>query len=742
MAQCHFNPAGRSENPDIYKKEEMFMKRGLKWYYMMKPVRMMVAVFISIAFVLSSFTTEASAAGYDDAVSGVFTFTEEGISASGESGFKISGTSLTINEAGTYMITGSCSEGNVKVKKGTTGVTLILSDLSLACSTTAPVAVNKECGQTVIILDGHSSLTDSETDETLEDYEGAAIKVKNGSSLIIKGDGILDVNGVTKNGIKGGSEVDITVEGGTINIASANNALASDNSVSVTGGTINITAADDGIKSEPDEDDTTSLGNISISGGNISVTCTDDAIHASENVDISGGILTINAGDDGVHADTALTIGTEGSTDKYPMITVESSYEGLEAGNVYIYSGTCKVNSSDDGINAAGGSTSGSDPGMGGGNTFNPGGRPGGSGRFTPGSSTASGDYAIYIYGGNVYVKAGGDGIDSNGPEYLYGGNVVVWGAASNSSARDNSPLDADGSIVLKGATVFAAGSGQMAETPASDSQNYVKSTSTISSGSGIYVKDKSGNTVYATNAIEQVNYVLYSSPELASGASISSGAAVDEKDDDASTDDETSGDDASADDTSTDDTSTDDTSTDDDTSADDDTSTDDDTSVDEVSVAYRTYVQKNGWMGFVTDGTMSGTAGKSLRLEGIQIKLSTDAELSVNYKTYCQTYGWLSWSKNGQMNGTKGEAKRLEAIRIKLSGADADKYDIYYRVHAQSYGWLDWAKNGQIAGTMGLAKRLEAIQIVVVPKGSEAPASSYKGIRSTQAKACYKKNG
>ena len=72
--------------------------------------------------------------------------------------------------------------------------------------------------------------------------------------------------------------------------------------------------------------------------------------------------------------------------------------------------------------------------------------------------STTASDYAIYVYGGDVYVKAGGDGIDSNGPEYLYGGNVVVWGAASDSNARDNSPLDADGSIVLKGATVFAAG--------------------------------------------------------------------------------------------------------------------------------------------------------------------------------------------------------------------------------------------------------------------------------------------
>ena len=753
----------------------------------MNAVWLIITILIIFAFIISSLSITAKAD--EAAYTGEFTFTDEGVTASGDSsGYKISGTALTINEAGTYLITGSCSEGSVKVKKGTTGVTLVLSDLTLTCSTTAPLAVNKDCGQTIITLNGVSTITDNEADETSEDYEGSAIKVKNGSNLLINGDGVLNVNGATKNAIKGASEVDITIAGGTINASAANNALASDGSVTITGGTINILSADDGIKSVPDEDDTASAGKITISGGSVTVNCTSDAIYASNSVDISGGTFDITTcggynstsfdsnsssakgikassdiedaepaitisggvfslntaddaihsdatvtvtggtfniytGDDGMHGDTTLTLGTEGGSNKDLSVTVSSSYEGLEAGNVYVYSGTYEINSSDDGMNSAGGSSNGSDPGWGGGNSFRPS-RPGGGG-FNPGGQSSSGDYAIYIYGGKLYVKAGGDGLDSNGPLYLYGGDITVWGAASNSQARDNSPLDADGSILLKGATVFAAGSGQMAETPASGSQNYVKSTSTIASGKGIYVKDSSGNTVYSTNAIEQVNYVLYSSPSLSSGASITAGEAVEEKD----TSEETVDDDSS----SSDDTKDDGSSSEQNTSEDDE--------LEPVSVLYRTYIQKNGWMSYVSDGTMSGTSGKSLRLEAIQIKLDTDADLGIQYKTYCQTYGWLNWSSNGALNGTRGEAKRLEAIRIKLTGADADKYDIYYRVHAQSYGWLDWAKNGQISGTMGLAKRLEAIQIIVVPKGSEPPTSSYKGIKSTNALAYYKKN-
>lgn len=143
------------------------------------------------------------------------------------------------------------------------------------------------------------------------------------------------------------------------------------------------------------------------------------------------------------------------------------------------------------------------------------------------------------------------------------------------------------------------------------------------------------------------------------------------------------------------------------------------------VGVTYRTHVQREGWQAWKSNGAMSGTSGKALRLEGIEIKLTGDTglDLGVEYKTHIQKYGWESkWKQEGQMSGTKGEAKRLEAIKIRLTGSDAAKYDIYYRVHAQSYGWLGWAKNGEEAGTAGQGKRLEGIEIKVVKKG-EVPS-------------------
>ena len=91
-------------------------------------------------------------------------------------------------------------------------------------------------------------------------------------------------------------------------------------------------------------------------------------------------------------------------------------------------------------------------------------------------------------------------------------------------------------------------------------------------------------------------------------------------------------------------------------------------------------------------------------------------------------------------MSGTSGKSYRLEAIEIKLDGELAEHYDIYYRVHAQNYGWLGWTYNGRNAGTAGYAKRLEGIQIVLVEKGKAGPGKTYGGITSDQNAAYIEK--
>ena len=150
-------------------------------------------------------------------------------------------------------------------------------------------------------------------------------------------------------------------------------------------------------------------------------------------------------------------------------------------------------------------------------------------------------------------------------------------------------------------------------------------------------------------------------------------------------------------------------------------------------NLSYRTHVQNVGWQAWRTNGGFSGTSGRSLRLEGINIKLTNkDHTGGIRYKTHIQNIGWeKDWRVDGAMSGTSGRALRLEAIEIELYGEMANYYDVYYRVHAQNVGWMGWAKNGADAGTAGYGRRLEGIQIVLVKKGAAAPATNLGGINS-----------
>ncbi len=215
---------------------------------------------------------------------------------------------VKISDSGTYVVTGSSSDGNITVKKGSTGVVLVLDDLDLTSTTGATVAVNKEA-QVKIIISGNVTLTDNEnpddensTDEAIADaFDGAAMKFKANSQVYLTGDGTLTINGNAKNGIKTGDDSSLIVDGGV---------------------TVNIKAVNDGIN------------------GNYDVT-------------LLGGNFTIEAGDDAIHADHILTLGREDGTG--PNVRVTGSNEGLEGTVVNVFGGDITIHSTDDAINAANG---------------------------------------------------------------------------------------------------------------------------------------------------------------------------------------------------------------------------------------------------------------------------------------------------------------------------------------------------------------------------------------------------
>lgn len=154
-------------------------------------------------------------------------------------------------------------------------------------------------------------------------------------------------------------------------------------------------------------------------------------------------------------------------------------------------------------------------------------------------------------------------------------------------------------------------------------------------------------------------------------------------------------------------------------------------------SVVYRLRGQTYGWQNtWSKDGQVSGTFSK--RLEGLTVSLGPSKYLGgIAYRTYVESEGWKNWASNGSISAGKKKNKRIEALQIKLTGEMANHYDVYYRVYLQSFGWLDWAVNGQTAGGAGVYRRIEKIQIVLRDKDTGEPGD-LEGIISAKPHAYY----
>ena len=368
----------------------------------------LLAALLASALAVGMLPTSACAASdYTTANATLVTLTDSSATAKGKyTGYEIDGTDVSITAAGTYVFSGDCDNGSITVKKGVTGVTIVLNGLTLTNDDSAAITLNKTAEASLIAAAG---TTNTVADTEGSNDENAAVKVKSGAALAIGGTGTLTVDGNAKNGIKGAADAVITVAEVKLNINAVNDGLSCDDELNITGGTLSITAGGDAVKASPDtgdtgNPDTTSLGNVTI----------------------SGGTLTLTTGDDGVHADNDLVIGTKGaSSTSTPRINITASYEGLEGTTVTVYSGDIDVAASDDGVNAA--------------------------------SSTLgerSDKYAISIAGGDLYIDAGSDGLDSNNDINITGGKVEVYGA----DAMMDAAIDYDGTFTLSGGTLFGAG--------------------------------------------------------------------------------------------------------------------------------------------------------------------------------------------------------------------------------------------------------------------------------------------
>lgn len=108
-----------------------------------------------------------------------------------------------------------------------------------------------------------------------------------------------------------------------------------------------------------------------------------------------------------------------------------------------------------------------------------------------------------------------------------------------------------------------------------------------------------------------------------------------------------------------------------------------------------------------------------------LSAKLKEGYKGKLSYRPYVNNGGWLQFYSDGQPAGGTEGSTYVEAIQMHLTGEASKLYDLYYAVSTANRGQLGFAAEGQIAGAMDVGDSITDLKVVLVPKGTGAPATT-----------------
>ena len=228
-----------------------------------------------------------------------YTITLNGSSATTDAkGVEIDGGEVKITSGGVYRVSGSLSDGQLKVKtdNDNESVVLVLDGVDITNKSGAAIHIKNALSAYIVALSGTTNtVTDTASYEfAADDTDGEPdATVFSKKDLVIGGKGSLIVNANYSAAIKGKDNLYIT--DAALTVTSVDDGIKGRDSLSILGGDIAVTAQNDGIKTTNDQD--SDMGNLVVSGGKLSITAGTDGIQSENTVAISGGEITIKTAD-------------------------------------------------------------------------------------------------------------------------------------------------------------------------------------------------------------------------------------------------------------------------------------------------------------------------------------------------------------------------------------------------------------------------------------------------------------
>lgn len=410
-------------------------------------------------------------------------------------GVEISDSVITILKEGTYILSGSLTEGQIIVDAADTDkLQLVLDNASVNCSTSAALYVRQADKVFVTLADGSENHLSNQEDFIAIDDNNVDAVIFSKEDLTLNGTGSLSITAAYGHGIV--SKDDLVLTGGNYQITAADHALSGKDSVRIADGNFQLSSGRDGIHADYDADteeasDDRDRGFIYIAGGEFQITAGDDGMQASSFAQIADGKYQIGAVDDGIHADAEASVHNG-------ELTISECYEGIEGQTVEITGGTISIISEDDGLNAAGGNDQSS---FAGGRREDP--------------FAVDEDCEIRISGGTITIQASGDGIDSNGNLYVSGGEIYVSGPDNDG----NGALDYAGEAQITGGIIAASGGSGMAQNfgESSTQGTMLVNLPEWTEGTAV-LTDSSGAEVISFTPEKKYNSILLSTPQIQQG--------------------------------------------------------------------------------------------------------------------------------------------------------------------------------------------------------------------------------
>lgn len=496
----------------------------------------------------ASIAAEDIDVGYDEESSVGITFADGSAAIDGE-GATAEGKTVTISQAGTYILSGTATNGRIIVSADKTAeIKLIFNGLDITCSDNAPLLVSKAKKVYIVLEDGTENvLTDSANYSLGEDDSNTDGAIFSKADLTINGSGTLTVNANYKHGIV--SKDDLVITDGNINVTSASTAMEGKDSIKISGGTFNISAGTNGIKSTNTE--ASDKGFISVTGGSFTVVANNDAFEAETVLSIQGGSFDITTGGGSANASMKSDgtpnsdwhnnmgnggggpngmgrpddngNGTGGEPPAMPTAdntdttdSISTSAKALKAGNeVNISGGEFKIDSADDSVHSNGNivitggniSVASGDNGM----------HANGNLTISDGTVDITKSYEgiegsiVTIDGGTISVAASDDGIN------CAGGTVCVCGPTNGG----NGALDYNGTATVTGGTLIACGAVGMEEGFGDNSTQYSvlhDLGSTVSANEKLTITDSDGKEILSFTPTKTWQSVVFTSADLKEG--------------------------------------------------------------------------------------------------------------------------------------------------------------------------------------------------------------------------------